>query len=326
MSSDEYKQYLKTIADRNITSPNQVDSFVKEAVGKLPVSRTRIIAGEANEVYDIETIDGKVVVRIDRSGNSRFEAEQWAIDQCDRKDIPVPRVLLIKKFQEGDKTYTACVQQRLPGDVMERGKTNYWEMPDDQVRRLFLQAGELLARMHSISIEGFDNIDSQGKGKYSAFPEMMGEHPRQRGGFLKMAQDLGVPESDFVRALEIVESESQRFTMVRPVLNHGDFGGKHIMYQDNQVTGIIDFGEVAGHSAIFDLARWEYWFGDNKYFDWIKEGYSDKSVFGDGYEEMSRLIRLNLTLGTAWWYYKDNYQPGIKRAMEKMSELLEQYG
>lgn len=327
MASDEYKQYLKTIAERNTTASETVDGFVSEAVGEIPAAKTRVIAGEANEVYDVETVGGeKIVVRIDRSGNSRFEAERWAIDQCAQKDIPVPKVLLIKKFLEGDKTFTACVQQRLPGDVMERGKINYYDMPDDEVRPLFLQAGELLTRMHSIPVQGFDNVDDHGKGKFATFPEMMLEKPGQLDEFLVKARDLGIPTSDMERALGIVASEGKRFAMVNPVLNHGDFGGKHIMYEGDKVTGLIDFGEVAGHSPVFDLARWEYWFGNNKYFDWIKEGYSDKSVFGEGFDDMSRLIRLDLSLGTLWWYHRDGYESGVKRAIRKMNESLDEYG
>ena len=323
---EEYQNYLKLIANRSTTPPELVDSFVKEAAVGLPNVKSRIMAGEANEVYAVETSGGeKLVVRISRGKTPQFDQEKWAIDQCVARGIPVPTIRLIKHIHQGASILSVCVQDRLRGDTMERGNIDYWDMPDEQVRDLFRQSGELLAKIHTIPVEGLGGLNSQGHGRFSSFTDLMLEKPGQQDEYMKMAQELGIPGADIGRALQLMESEGKRITVAKPILNHGDYCGKHIMYDGNLVTGIIDFGDVLGESPVFDLARWEYWFGNNKYYEWLKEGYTDKTIFGEGFDDLSRLIQLDINLGTIWWYAQEQYDRGIKQGAAKLEELLDHY-
>lgn len=324
--NDDYQHYLRLIADKNTTPPELVNSFVQEAVGDSPKVKTRIMAGEVNEVYNVITTAGeRVIVRIGRGMTPKFGQEKWAIDQCAAQGIPVPTIRLIKHIPQSDGLLSVCVQDWLPGDTMERGNIDYWDMPDDQVRDLFRQSGELLAMIHTIKVEGFGDLNSQGHGKFSTFTNLMLEKPGQQEEFMKMAQELGIPRANIRRALQLMASEGKRIAVTKPVLNHGDFCGKHIMHDNNLVTGIIDFGDVLGESPAFDLARWEYWFGNNKYFVWLKEGYTNKAIFNDGFDDLSRLIQLDINLGTIWWYAQEKYDRGIKEGVDKLKELLDYY-
>lgn len=97
------------------------------------------------------------------------------------------------------------------------------------------------------------------------------------------------------------------------------------MIKGNEISGILDWGEVEGHSPINDFAKWDYWFGDELPLEWLKEGYQNKAIFDDNFEWMLHWVRLNNGLGVLWWYYKQNYSKAIEKAKNKLLKDLEFY-
>ena len=81
--SEEYQAFLEKKHGSLITPDNTIEEVVKEIVGSSLVSKTRIIKGEANEVYSGKTEDGQeIIIRISRKGFAKFEREKWALDEC----------------------------------------------------------------------------------------------------------------------------------------------------------------------------------------------------------------------------------------------------
>jgi len=325
-NKDEYQKYLERIHNKKSTSDQVIYELVNEATGSIPISKTKLMTGEVNEVYDIMLPNMEsIIVRIHTDVKPVFLQEKWAIEQCREKGIPVPTILLIKHIDGGDSIVSICIQEKLKGDTLERGKVNFWDLDRNLLRTLMLESGELLARMHTIYVEGFGNLDKEGKGKYKTFRGMMLEKPKHVGEYIKLAKNQGIPERDMNFALKTITKNERRFENVKPVFNHGDFAPKHIMYEGEVITGILDFGDVLGHSPVFDFARWEYWYGPSIAFDWLREGYSDKSIFTEDYQELSRLIQLDMSLGTISWYGKEKYNKGIKHGVDRMNEMLKFY-
>lgn len=321
--ADEYQNYLRKIANRHKTSDELIETWVKEASGTKLKSKTKIMTGEANEVYEVNTHDRQtLIVRINHSTKPTFYQEKWAIEQCFQKGIPVPKVLLVKHIQKNNQILSVCIQERLPGDTMERGRINYWNMPDTQVKTLLFKSGQLLARIHSIKIAGFGELSGQGQGKYTTFSQMVLEKPKGEKAYHVLVKKLNLSLSQMQKALKILTLAGEKFSNTNSVLNHGDFAAKHIMYERDKLTGLIDFGEVLGHSPVYDFARWEYWFGNDKYYGWIKDGYTDKLIFGDGFDELSRVIQVDICLGTMYWYFQQKYSRGIKMAVTKLTKLI----
>ena len=71
--SDEYNKFLEEIHSKNFTTDDVISDVVKEATGSEVISKKRIMAGEVNEVYDVE-LQGKdnVIVRIHKSDKPVF--------------------------------------------------------------------------------------------------------------------------------------------------------------------------------------------------------------------------------------------------------------
>ncbi|MBI2003421.1 MAG: aminoglycoside phosphotransferase family protein [Parcubacteria group bacterium] len=325
--SDEYNKFLQEIHSKNFTTDEVIDDVVKEATGAKIKSKTRFVSGEVNEVYDVE-LEGKenVVVRIYKSDEPIFLEEKWAIEQCKSVGVPVPSVILIKHISEPDGILSFCVQEKLRGDTVERGKVKMWDIDRDQLKAVMLKSGELLAKMHTIPVEGFGDLNEYGKAEHKSFVEQMLGRPERAMRHMDIARELNIPDEQIKRAADILVERTAKYKDVKPTFNHGDFSPKHIMYEGTEVTGILDFGDIQSHAPIFDFARWEYWYGDTDILKWLKEGFTDKSVFDDDYEELSNLIQLNMSLGTIWHYHtRRKYEQGVKEGIKKLNEILSRF-
>lgn len=326
-NKDEYGRYLTELHASRNTSQEVILDVVKEATGLTPKEEPiRITAGEVNEVYDVVLpARNNVVVRISKGEHPAFLAEQWAIGECQKVGVPVPAILLIKHIPGGEKVVSFCVQEKLPGDTLERGKVDFHKLDSELLRTLMHQSAEMLYRMNSIPVRQFGELNELGVGKFSTFEAMLRERPDEEDEYLSLARELGIPERDMRRALNLIAQAGHIYRDVQPVFCHGDFAPKHIMFQENRLTGILDFGEVTGHHPIFDFARWEYWYDTGLAYQYLKEGYPDQSIFSPENQKLARLLQLDMCLVTIYWYSQERYPKGIKHGVDKLKQTLDYF-
>ncbi|MDQ5901134.1 MAG: hypothetical protein QG600_712 [Patescibacteria group bacterium] len=321
--NDKYNDHLKQLHDHLVTPHEVIQTVVKEATGKSFKEKRKIIAGESNEVYEVTFDDNdSVIVRISRNGNSVFFREKWAITQAHLLHIPVPHILLIKDFFFDETTYSFCIQERVAGDPLERGDVDYHQLDKGELQQLMNQAGVILSRIHQIPTEGYGYIDENGKGEFTTWKELLSEHFSQEDTYMNLANDTGLGLVHMKSIFKILREESQNDYRVRPVLNHNDFGPKHIMAKDKTVTGIIDWGEAASNSPIYDFLAYSFWYTDIP-LEWIKEGYENKTLFDNEFDRILQILSLNKVLGTLWWYHDRKYQYGIDLVIPRILTTLE---
>lgn len=323
----DYAEYLTSLHAKLTTPDETTNSVVFEATKKEVKNKSKIIAGEASEVYNIELInDSHVILRIARGGKEQYAQESWAIKEAKKAGVPVPEILLIKHLSVDGNLLSFCVQNKLPGEPLERGAIDFGKFDKTRQRSIINSAGEVLSKIHQIKTLGFGYLDGEGKGPFATFGELMSEHTDQADAFLQLAQKYDIPVKSMQKALDILSKKADNALLIKPILNHNDFNIKHIMVDEaDRITGIIDWGEVEGHSPINDFAKWDYWFGDYIPTEWLKEGYADKQIFSGNYEELFHWIRLNNGLGVMYWYDQVNYAPAIKMAKKKLLADLKFY-
>ncbi len=323
--NDNYQKYLEEIFGR-ISIPEDVfDDVVKETTGSFPVSKEKILKGEANQVFDVMTEEGlEVIVRITSSMES-FWKEKFVMDKCRKIGVPVAEIFGIKDLKVGEKDYSICVLRKLEGDTLERGSIELDDFDEETRRDIFRQAGHLLSMIHSIDVEGFGWIHKDGRGHLKSFEEFMLEHTDQKDIYIELAKRNNFDMRMIKRCLEILKSGVNKYIGVKPKLNHGDYTPRHFMFRDGKITAVLDFGEACGNSPIFDLARWDYWRRDEQELEWLKEGYDNKGIFDEGFDEMVQLIKINLGLGMFWWYDQEGYSQGVGKAKGRLIEDLKYF-
>jgi len=167
-------------------------------------------------------------------------------------------------------------------------------------------------------------LDGNGKGRFDTFAEMMETEAAidNLEKYVKLADEVGFDRDAMKKILKVVTNGVRSTPSSSPVLTHNDFHPKHIIVKDGWVNGLIDFGEVAGNYPVSDFAKWDYWDGDWIPLEWLKEGYANKEIFQNGFEETVHWMKLEHGLSLLRWYDHQYYAKGVEDAKRKLESLL----
>lgn len=311
--TESYEQYLAQLHTKQTIPAEMLNEILGEISPVQVIARQRIIAGEANEVYAVSFADGaQVIVRISRDADKDGEQEQWAIRECRLRGVPVPELLGVWHRSIEGQPLNICVQRKLEGVLLSNV-----QLPQHVLHQIVVQAGEFLSRIHAIPVKGFGYINGQGEGQFltpegesTAFLEMEAE-------FHALAKRLDLNSRDMDRALRLVVDGERMMGAVDPCLTHNDFQAKHIMVANGVITGIIDFGEVAGSEPLSDIVRWDYYEAARFPLAWLQEGYTNKQVFDNNFTQRLHIKRIAFSLWVMRWYDRNGYAVGIADARAK---------
>lgn len=324
--ADDYQKYIEKKHSTFAVEPGIITDAVEKAVGTKPLNIKRIIAGEVNEVYNVVTSKGNVIVRISHSENNRFLSEKWAIEMSHEAGVLVPEVLYIGKSVNKEKAVFLSVETKLNGislaDLLKSGKI------DRQTLKVLIEdAGATLARIHSVQTEKFGNLHKGGVGDFDSWESFI-LHPLgidQRKSLLKILDSVDITKLQLKKVYQILEKNSSVFNTVNPHLLHGDYGPKHILINNGRISGIIDFENAKSGDPVYDFSWWSYFYGKRLLIERLISGYQKVSNLPDNYELHLRLGRLRLGLDLLWYYSYEKHQLGLKRAKNNLIEDLKYF-
>lgn len=319
-SKNSYDKYLAALHAKNITPDTVIADVVKEGTGKDIATKRRIVAGEANEVYDITLSDqSNVILRIARSGHPNFQQEQWALEQVTKVGVPVPEILFVTYKTVDIQELSFCLMKKVAGEPLERGGIDFSALSQDIQKAYIIQAGEILSKIHSIKTQGYGWIIGRGRAEYERPDDIIDELLRRREEAHTIAAAEKIEKNKIDRALEIVESFRASYRKTVPSLNHADYGHKHFMVKDSQIVAILDWGGVRSDTPIYDFACWDYWFGEYIPTAWLKEGYQNKSLFDGDFTDTLHTLRIMKGLEILAWYHTQNYKEAVAQATKKLA-------
>ncbi len=317
-----YQNYLEQKHSRFNTPDLIIDSVVEAAVGLKPTSKEKVILGEVNEVYDIKVEgDNHYIVRISRSSNPRFLAEKWALDEVRKVEVSVPEVLLVTSQQVEEGNLTFCVETKLTGSPIK----NIPLLEKDKMKKLVIQAGSVLAKIHSVKPTGFGELAEDGQGKLTSWTQYINKIEDERQDILESATKINLNIEDVNKGFMLLKKNQYHFENMTPHLLHGDFSTKHILMDNDLITGIIDFESCKSGDPIWDFAWWSYFFGKDVPVEWIKEGYIEVHKLDPEFDRKLVLYRIRLGLSMIHYYESEGNISGIKHTKEKFLSDLEQY-
>ncbi|MBI2442767.1 MAG: aminoglycoside phosphotransferase family protein [Candidatus Levybacteria bacterium] len=305
------------------TPPEAIANVVKMATKVEPVGFERIIAGEANEVYDVTTINGNVIVRISRSDDIPFERERWAITKSKAQGVPVPEILLVHREQINNENLAFCVDQKIAGTPLSSLLGTIDQAILEPISR---EAGKILSKIHRVQTNGFGDLDAEGKGEFTSLDEYIMQPTREQDQLLRIAKKHQKPESLITRPVQILLGNRMLFDGPGLLL-HNDYSPKHILVENGRINGIIDFETCRGGDPVLDLARWTYYYGDNEMFSWLKSGYENKEIFDDNFAKKMIAYRIFKALSLVSyydWIGGDSMQDFHWKKLEEDTALFEQ--
>lgn len=321
--SSDYDDYLSLVHSKLQTDDEVIQDVVKEATGQRFFEKKRIIAGEVNEVYDVTLQDNShIIVRISHKNDKNLDKEVWAIDESRKVGVPVPHVIAVKHSKYKGKDLTFSLLKKVTGELLERGNIHYDQLDKDHFKRIIVLSGEILSKIHSVKTVGFGYLDQNGKGNYKTLSEFILKNAVEEKEFVSLSKRTNFDTKKMKTILKILLDHDSLYQNQLPCLCHGDFAPKHILFDHEVITGIIDWQDALSHIPIYDFARWDYWFGKSIPVSWLQEGYTNKKIFDHDFDKLLHLIKLDKGLEVLSWYDKQKYPPHIERAKKQLLEDL----
>jgi aminoglycoside phosphotransferase (APT) family kinase protein len=306
--SDAYARHLTALHERFQVSDEVIRRAARVVSTRPLVAKTRIVHGEANEVYALTYRGGlEVILRIARRSNGLFEKERWAIDRCRALGIHAPAVLSVQTLESAGEALDACILEKLPGERL----SDSLGLPRTTLRRVVVQLGEELSRMHTIGADDLGEGAAFFAGDTDDFPALEDE-------FIELASAAGLDRGVLGRAFRFYEAAVAKQAPTSRRLTHNDLRACHVVVDQGRLSGMIDFGQVSLDSPVNEFAKWDYWEAPDLPVAWLEEGYGDKGPFGTGYERLFKALRIANALWALRWYALTSYTAGVERAATRL--------
>ncbi|MEV5967801.1 phosphotransferase [Kribbella sp. NPDC051952] len=247
-----------------MTSRAVVDLVVRSVCGREVECLVPLAGGGMNETYRAELGRGvAVVVRIARQSTPWFIDEAQLMTQARAAGVPTAEVLGLEHLDHDGELLSFSIQEFLPGRSFAE---LIGELPAADVERLTLDAGEILARVHSVAPDAGIHHELR-----------LPDEPAVARITRIVAETLN-PEAAAVveRGADFLRHEIMTRTAPPLWLAQGDFLPKNLLIHDGTVVGVIDWEFAGPASPAFDLARWEVSAGAplNDRADLLHRGYA----------------------------------------------------
>lgn len=312
MTDFDYKKFLEEKHAKYNTPQNIIKKVIRKATNHEPVKIEKLLKGEANEVYNVTVDNGtEVILRISRDAFNPFIAERWAMDESKKYGVPVADVLYVGEEEVESKNIYFCVLSKIEGIPLEE---DLRKNDDAFMKNILIQTGHFLSLIHNVKTQGYGHIiATEGKGQQPSFHDYIMYRVGNLDKYIASGKKYDISSSDITQTKELILSHRHLFQDV-PILAHGDMGAKHIMVKDDKVTGIIDFGNMRGSFPVHDFVWWDIWKNNKQHLEWLQEGYDDKTIFEDNYEDKFHTIQLLLGLELLWWNDYEGHLSGVDNA------------
>jgi Ser/Thr protein kinase RdoA (MazF antagonist) len=312
--ADPYAHHLAALHS-GFEAPAELIARAAREVTPSPISaRQRIVHGEANEVYRITFESGvQVILRIDRRAEGVFEKEAWAIGRCRDLGMAVPEVLSLQTLEAGAERLEVCILEMLPGERL----SDSLSLPQATLRSIVRDVGEQLSRMHAVGLgelgEGARFFENDADDLLASEDE-----------FVALGVAAGLDWRTLERAFRFFEKAMSGPR--RRALTHNDIRACHVLVHEGRLSGIIDFGQASIDTPINEFGKWDYWEAPALPAAWLREGYADKTLFDDAFDERFRALRIANALWVLRWYALTGYADGVQRAAAAIDAYVSELG
>lgn len=305
---DAYEDWLRGHHAQFGTPVEVIDGVVRRATGSGVAGIERIARGEWNEVHGVTSTNGdEVIVRINHNaGAADFRRAEAVIDRARVVGIPAPESLLIEEIEVDGCERGVCVQRRIKGTPLA---DSFRGIAGDDVKALVADAGELLARLHSLPAQ-----DEPGNAWWDEVPDFAVERARAA---------LGAGASLVDDALEALAAIVASHAPDEPTTVHNDWGPEHLLVDGGRITGIIDWDGAAVSSPMADLGNWD------SFYDWephpisaLIAGYKRVRSLPDDHLAIRTASALNTTIWGLEYYHRVNNPGAARWTGERLAHLV----
>lgn len=301
---------------------DRLTELVESVMNAQVTDLKRITQGYVNEVYraDFASVPA-VFVRIRRRGGAAFSSEAWALRECHRAGVPVPKVYAVTTL-EFEQPLEVMILASVPG----RPLGEVWpELDETAQAQVIGSVGKVLKRMHGTQTSGWGKRVGDGW-EYASWKDRATGMVRERAADVPVLRGAGLTEAETDALMEVVRV-IPTLSAPRPVLCHGDLGMDHVFVDDAlNVTGVIDFGMWQGGPRELDFAVMSMYHPDVR-LGWLEPSFDEgcyRRVLTEKTAVMMGFLAHDLRQGNA--DYADLAVQGLRDTLAAWQQLTSSAG
>jgi len=302
------------------TSARLIREYARRITPSTVIDVGKIINGETNEVFNVKVEDGaEYIFRFAHNRKQNpFLKEKWVFKKCNDLRIPVPKILLIDSFEDGDKTVYICVESKIRGTGLgELSNT----ISRKKVKGILKQAGRLFRSIHSIKTKGFGDLNESGKGKHSSVGRLIRNFKTLIKKKILTALRRSPGDLTLVKkAYKILQDNRNNIYKSHSFVIHNDISPDHIIVNNGKISGVIDFESAKGADPVFEFTRWDFKFGKKYPITSFLEGYGHKRI--KDFEKRFNYWKLFRLLLSLLYCINEKKTKGASYALREIKKIL----
>ncbi len=272
--------------------------------------------GVSTNVFNLVYKDENLYLKIIEDTNTLkclLKANTLMLD----KNIHIPEIIFSKENTENIIGLPYYIEKAILGNSIEK-------ISDNSITKdILVMAGEDLAKINSIQVGGFGDIENEEEGqlkaRHSSYLDFALEDFESRIEELKNLQIIDTQiELSIKKYLEanikLLEEDNISF------LSHGDFCTEHIYSNNNKYSGIIDFGDIRGCNKYHDLGHF-YTFNSDSFAHLVK-GYNYIYQLPSNYLERVKLDAIIFGVRKLHWVARNRPHKIKNHAVYKLFNQL----
>lgn len=212
-----------------------------------------IVGGASNVVYALRSTHGHdFVARTTATGSDRYRIETAAMDRVRPLGVPCPEIVGVV----AEAGWDVMLTRRLPGRRLSDAAP---QLAPRDMQAIADEAGELLAKIHSLAVNGYGNLDASGRGRCRTFDEWFIDEMAREVADVARAGVRPESVAALHEILAVLEESRSTLNSCHGRLAHGDFSPMNILVEGRRITGLVDWESVKSGPAALDFGWWD-WF------------------------------------------------------------------
>lgn len=222
-------------------APESVAAVAAGLVGRR-VDRVERLAGSVgNQDFMLFTSIGDFVLKA--SALQDLGAESWAGQRAGRAGVVTPEIVWLE-VEPSSLPLPFLMMRRLPGAAV------------DQSSPALTAAGQQLARVHSVQVDGYGGLAVEGSQATGSSESWAAFITELTSGLRRLATGHVLSEPLAAAAGAALERSADELIFSGPgALLHGDLKLAHIFATGDDRVGLIDWGDACVGDPRLDLAR-----------------------------------------------------------------------
>lgn len=264
---------------------NIQEIFNKYGLGKIK----KITYAKSGVVNPCLFINDDFVLRVNvRDSNiPKFRREKIAFQKLKGK-VPVPKIVILDKTRK-ILPYDYLITEKISG---KEAKNLIGELKGDEKKKIAIQAGINLAKIHKIKFKKFGDVQTHTFGEYRDWGDYILNKTKKHLEEIKQLKILDKVERKQI--MNIFVKNKDLFSNVKtPRLNHGDFSFENIVCKNGKITGIFDFEWALSGDPEFDFRYLDEFKDLQKY---VLEGYKKIRKLSPSFNRKILFYKLLLNL------------------------------